>query len=77
MLYHAGVSQHTQNIQINKVIGKNEKKSLILWKKLNSLFGQPNIFYNSLLKAMPSFDLNRRGKILNCEIQIYLICSLY
>ena len=25
MLYHTGHSQHTQNIQINKVIGENEK----------------------------------------------------
>ena len=25
MLYHAGDSQHTQSIQINKVIGENEK----------------------------------------------------
>ena len=25
MLYHVGDSQHTQSIQINKVIGENEK----------------------------------------------------
>ena len=25
MLYHSGDSQYTQNIEINKVIGKNEK----------------------------------------------------
>ena len=25
MLHHAGDSQHTQNIQINKIIGENEK----------------------------------------------------
>ena len=27
MLYHAGDSQHTQNIQVNKVIGENEKRA--------------------------------------------------
>ena len=43
MLYHVGDSRHTQNSQSNKVIGENEKKkSLILQKKLNGLFGQPN-----------------------------------
>ena len=25
MLYHAGGSPHTQNIQTNRIIGKNEK----------------------------------------------------
>ena len=25
MLYHVGDSQHTQNMQINKVVGENEK----------------------------------------------------
>ena len=25
MLYHIGDSQHTQNVQINKIIGENEK----------------------------------------------------
>ena len=36
---------HTQNIQINKVIGKMKNVSFILWKKLNGLFGQPNIYW--------------------------------
>ena len=36
-------SQHTHNIQINKVIGEMKNMSFILWKKLNGLFGQPNI----------------------------------
>ena len=39
MLYHLGESQHTENIQINKVIGEIEKYVFILWKKLNGLFG--------------------------------------
>ena len=33
MLYHMGDSQHTQNIQINKVIGENEKCVLYLMEK--------------------------------------------
>ena len=32
MLHHAGDSQHTQNIQINKVIGENEKCLLFYGK---------------------------------------------
>ena len=34
----AGDSRHTQNVQINKVIGENEKCVFILWKILNGLF---------------------------------------
>ena len=43
MLYHAGDSPHTQNTQINKVIGENEKCVFILRKKLNERFGQLNM----------------------------------
>ena len=32
MLYNRGDIQHTQNIQINKVIGEDEKCGKILWK---------------------------------------------
>ena len=43
MLYHAGDRGHIQNIQITKVIGKNEKYVLFyIQKKLNGLLGQPN-----------------------------------
>ena len=38
--YEGGSSQHTQNIQINKVIGENEKCVLFYRKNLNGLFGQ-------------------------------------
>ena len=40
-----GDGRHTPNIQICKVIGKMKNVSFILWKKLNGLFGQPNIFF--------------------------------
>ena len=40
----AGDSQHTQNIQINKVIGENEKCLLFYRRKPYRLFGQPNIY---------------------------------
>ena len=44
MLYHAGDSPHTQNIQINKVIGENENiYFFILQEKLNGHFGQTDI----------------------------------
>ena len=45
-LYHSGDSRHTQNIQINKFIGENEKCVFLFdGKKLNGLFGQSNIIY--------------------------------
>ena len=33
MLYHAGDSQHTQNIQINKVIGEKRKMCILFYGK--------------------------------------------
>ena len=43
MLYYVGDSWHTQNIQINKVIGNNGKCVFILQKKTIGTFGQRNI----------------------------------
>ena len=40
-----GDSQHTQNIQLSKVIGENEKCLLFHGKKLNKHFGQPNTYF--------------------------------
>ena len=40
-LYHVGDSRHTQNIQINNIIGKNEKVSFVLWKKPYGLLANP------------------------------------
>ena len=40
MLYNTGDSQHTQNIQIIKLLVKMKYVSFILWKKLNRFFGQ-------------------------------------
>ena len=40
MLYHLGESQHTQNIQINKVTGENK---VFYFMEKTKLFGQPNI----------------------------------
>ena len=43
MLYHAGDNWQTQNIQINKVIGENEKCVIyFMEKKPYGLFGQPS-----------------------------------
>ena len=33
MLYHMGDSQHTQHIQINKIIGENEKYDFYFMEK--------------------------------------------
>ena len=38
-----GDSQHTQNIQINKVIGENEKCVFYFMEKPNRLLSQPSI----------------------------------
>ena len=38
----AGDSQHTQNIQIKKVIGESGKCVFYFMEKINGLFGQPN-----------------------------------
>ena len=43
MFYHTGESPHTQTIQINKVIGENEKRVFYFTEKPNGLFGQPNV----------------------------------
>ena len=45
-LYHVGDCGQTQNIQINQVVGENEKCVLFYRKKLNRFFGQPNICMN-------------------------------
>ena len=37
-----GESQHTQNIQINKVIDEDEKCVFYFTEKNKELFGQPN-----------------------------------
>ena len=37
-LYHAGDSQHTENIQINKVIDENEKYVFVLWKETKTFW---------------------------------------
>lgn len=46
MLFHVGDRQHTQYIQINKVIGENGTGVLVFLfsggKKTKGLFGQPN-----------------------------------
>ena len=38
MLYHVGESWHTQNIQLNKVIGENEKCVFYFMEKTHKTF---------------------------------------
>ena len=45
MLYHAREGQHTQNIQINTVIGENEKCGFYFTEKIK-LFGQPIEYFS-------------------------------
>ena len=49
--YHTGNSPHTKNIQINEVIGENEKCVFILRKKTYRLFDQPNTGYRDYIQA--------------------------
>ena len=42
MLHNVGGSRHTQNIQISKVIGANEKRLFYFTEKKDGLFGQPS-----------------------------------
>ena len=58
MFYHTGDSQHTQNIQINKVIGENEKCVFSLTAKLNRLFGPPNT-----MSVLPKHQLRGRREM--------------
>ena len=50
-----GDSQHTQNIQISKVIDENEKCVFyFMEKKLNGLLGQPHTYRKSAIKDQDS-----------------------
>ena len=55
MLYNTGDSQHTQNIQIIKLLVKMKYVSFILWKKLNRVFDQPNVLFSVKFK----FQINK------------------
>ena len=48
MLYHTGESQHTQNVQINKVTDENEKCVFHFMEKTEGTFWPPNIKLSSL-----------------------------
>ena len=76
MLYQAGDSQHTQNIQIDEVIDKNEKCVFYFWKKKYGLFGQPSTLHMICLRdAFIVFVIfiSSQVDIINwlCEINIY------
>ena len=48
-LYHVGDSWYTQNIQINTIMGENQKRVLFYGKKPYKFFCQPNTTCNSAL----------------------------
>ena len=45
MLYHVGDSQNTQNIQINEVIGENEKNVFYFTEKKEMTFWPTQYYY--------------------------------
>ena len=49
MFYHTGNSRHTQNIQINKVIGENENHVLFYGKNKRTFW--PTQYYFVLIKV--------------------------
>ena len=70
-LYHVGDSQHTQNTQINKVIGENEKRAFYFMEKLSGLLGQPNTLLSKFAefprRTEPSFVAPLPGTMLPGE----------
>ena len=56
MLYHVGDSQHTPNVQINKVIGENEKHVFLFYRK-NSTDFLANPIYGFRSMQLPSLLL--------------------
>ena len=65
-LYHAGDSWHTQNVQINKVIGENEKRVFyFMEKKLNELSGQLNTW----------LDVINRKEYFSSWVEVWLCLS--
>ena len=51
-----GDSQHTQNLQINKVIIESEKCVFYFMKKLNKLFGQPKTYKGGPMRLSADFS---------------------
>ena len=45
MLYHMGDSQHTQSIQINKLIGENQICVFYCTEKYKDIFCQTNCYF--------------------------------
>ena len=62
MLYHMEDGQHTQNIQINKVIGENEKYVFYFTEKTQQIFLPILYMYLSPIKC-----LAHRGKTVFAE----------
>ena len=49
MLYHMGDNLHTQNIQINKVIGENEKSAFQFIEKAKRTFWPTQLHKSNLV----------------------------
>ena len=58
MLYCVGDSQHTQNVQINKVTGENEKCVFYFTEKTKQTFWPTRYLYKKLFFAYLKFKFN-------------------
>ena len=80
-----GDSQHTQNIQINRVIGENKKTvSFILQENLSKLFGQPNSIYlcevknEAYIRYLEQYTVYRATCVItsHCNSRFLFFCGL-
>ena len=60
-------SQHTENIQINKVIGENEKCVFYFTEKLNRLSGQPNTKWKLATHTLNNSEYAEGDRCINRE----------
>ena len=76
-LYHTGDSQCTQNIQINKVIGENEKYVFYFTEKPKGTFGQPNISFDLLFVTNINYQVSQiYYKLFSSEVSYGFLKSL-
>ena len=78
-----GNSQQTQNIQINKVIGENEKCVFSFTEKRKGFFGQPNILLllrnrmKGRIKTLREKEANPEPEANNVQLNKSLYSKVY
>ena len=74
MLYHVGDSRHTQNIQINKVIGENEECVFYFIEKTKRTFCPTQYFMH---KGGKCLSLQPRGRCTpECYYKVLAMCPM-